>query len=311
MSKKQRPKMEFRYYEIPAGSPVLALLGNKWKQNYGRDIDYLHFHNAFEVGYCYHGDGFLTLDEQDLVYQGDMFTLIPKDYPHTTNSRGTKICYWEYLFFDAEKLLREAYKDNQYFAERMLQRINRNAHLIRVEDEPQMAALIRSIIENMRKKQEFYLEEAKGLMLALLMEIARYNKGQEEDKEDKVQQLNSAITPALTYIRENYMKPVKVNELAALCHISETHFRRIFIENMHLSPVEYINFVRIRAACDELKRTNDSVSAIAIRCGFVSLSTFNRNFQRFMGISPQGWRKSDEHFERKLLKYDIKIKEGW
>ena len=35
--------MEYRYYEIPAGSPVLALLGDKWVQNYGRDIDYLHF----------------------------------------------------------------------------------------------------------------------------------------------------------------------------------------------------------------------------------------------------------------------------
>ena len=37
--------MEYRYYEIPAGSPVLALLGDKWVQNYGREIDYLHFHN--------------------------------------------------------------------------------------------------------------------------------------------------------------------------------------------------------------------------------------------------------------------------
>ena len=41
--------MEYRYYEIPAGSPVLALLGDKWVQNYGREIDYLHFHNHLEV----------------------------------------------------------------------------------------------------------------------------------------------------------------------------------------------------------------------------------------------------------------------
>ena len=45
MARKRKPKMEYRYYEIPAGSPVLALLGDKWVQNYGRDIDYLHFHN--------------------------------------------------------------------------------------------------------------------------------------------------------------------------------------------------------------------------------------------------------------------------
>ena len=64
--------MEYRYYEIPAGSPVLALLGDKWVQNYGREIDYLHFHNHLEVGFCYYGEGTVTFKEEDLpfVYGG-------------------------------------------------------------------------------------------------------------------------------------------------------------------------------------------------------------------------------------------------
>ena len=54
MAKKRRkPKMEFRYYQMSAGSPILALLGQKWVQNYGNDVDYLHFHNYLEIGYCY------------------------------------------------------------------------------------------------------------------------------------------------------------------------------------------------------------------------------------------------------------------
>ena len=40
--------MELRYYKMPEGSPILALLGQKWIQNYGNDIDYLHFHNYLE-----------------------------------------------------------------------------------------------------------------------------------------------------------------------------------------------------------------------------------------------------------------------
>ena len=55
--------MEYRYYEIPEGSPVLALLGDKWVQNYGREIDYLHFHNHLEVGFCYYGEGSVTFKE--------------------------------------------------------------------------------------------------------------------------------------------------------------------------------------------------------------------------------------------------------
>lgn len=309
MSKKQKAKMEYRYYDMPVNHPVLALLGDKWKQNYGRDIDYLHYHNLFEIGYCYEGDGILTLQDQDLDYKGNMFTLIPKDYPHTTNSKGDNICNWEWLFFDAEKIICEAFKDNLPLMERLLVRINKNAHLIKVEDEPQMASLIQLLIETMRKRADLYLEEAQGLVLALFMEIARYNKGQEEDKKNAPP--DNIITPALLYIRENYNKQIKIQELAAVCHISETHFRRIFVENMNVTPVEYINYVRINAACDLLKRTNDSVSSIALRTGFVSLATFNRNFQKIIGISPQKWRNNGEHFVRKILEYDVKIQEGW
>ena len=53
--KRKKPKMEFRYYQMPAGSPILALLGQKWVQNYGNDVDYLHFHNYLEIGFCYEG----------------------------------------------------------------------------------------------------------------------------------------------------------------------------------------------------------------------------------------------------------------
>ena len=78
MGRKQRPKMEYRYYKMPTGSPILALLGTKWIQIYGQGIDYLHFHNYLEIGYCYSGNGILTLGKQDIRFQGGEFTIIPK-----------------------------------------------------------------------------------------------------------------------------------------------------------------------------------------------------------------------------------------
>ena len=39
MAKKRKMKMEFRYYQMQDGIPILALLGEKWVQNYGRDVD--------------------------------------------------------------------------------------------------------------------------------------------------------------------------------------------------------------------------------------------------------------------------------
>lgn len=106
--------MEFRYYKMPSGSPILALLGDKWVQSYGNDTDYLHFHNYLEIGYCYDGRGELVLGEQSLRFKPNQFTIIPKNYPHTTNSNPGTISYWEYLFVDEESLLREYHRGGEF-----------------------------------------------------------------------------------------------------------------------------------------------------------------------------------------------------
>lgn len=80
MSRKKKMKMEYRFYEVPEKCPVLALLGEKWVQNYGYQIDYLHFHNLLEIGFCYSGEGTVILKEEELPYHGDMFTVVPKNF---------------------------------------------------------------------------------------------------------------------------------------------------------------------------------------------------------------------------------------
>ena len=75
MSRKKKPRMEYRYYEVPEKCPVLVLQGEKWLQNYGYQIDYLHFHNHLEVGFCYYGEGTVTFKEEDLPFDGNMFTV--------------------------------------------------------------------------------------------------------------------------------------------------------------------------------------------------------------------------------------------
>lgn len=173
--------------------------------------------------------------------------------------------------------------------------------------------MIKLIIKCVGEKREFYLEEVKGLTRALLMQIARWNERDEEQEKNSIVDDASIalILPALDYIGENYKEILRIEELAEVCHISETHLRRIFQESMRMTPVEYINWVRIRAACKELRKTNISVNEIAMRSGFTTISTFNRNFRRILGVSPQQWRSAPEHYERKLLNFDIKTQEGW
>ena len=150
----------------------------------------------------------------------------------------------------------------------------------------------------MRKQEELYLEEARGLALALLISLARFNNDGTQLREYQYHvNSNLVISPALAFINKEPQHAFKIRELAKLCHISETHFRRVFSEYMKMSPVKYINQVRIRQACDELKRSNDSINVIAARAGFSSLSTFNRNFRQITGVTPQQLRKHPELYE--------------
>ena len=114
--------MEFRYYQMPAGSPILALLGQKWVQNYGNDVDYLHFHNYLEIGFCYEGDGVMAFGEAKMRFSGREFTVIPPNYAHTTNSDLGTVSKWEYLFIDVEGFMKK-FLNNPVKAEKMIQRI--------------------------------------------------------------------------------------------------------------------------------------------------------------------------------------------
>lgn len=97
--------MEFRYYQLPFESPVLALLGEKWEKQYSKDGDHIHFHNYLEIGFCYTGTGYMTMGEEQYRFHDRMFTVIPANYPHNTSSDPDTVSRWEYLFIDVKSIL--------------------------------------------------------------------------------------------------------------------------------------------------------------------------------------------------------------
>jgi AraC-like DNA-binding protein len=58
--------------------------------------------------------------------------------------------------------------------------------------------------------------------------------------------------------------------------------------------VEYINKVRINAACKMLLCGKMPVTEVAFSCGYGNLSNFNRQFRRITGRSPREYRESQQ-----------------
>lgn len=311
--RKKKQVAEFRYYKMPENCALFALLGEKWRQKYERDIDYLHFHNYLEIGYCYEGDGRMILGEEEIQYQGGDFTVIPSNFLHTTNSTPGRLSSWEYLFVDVEKLIEKATAGVPGRMEKLMRRINNRATLVSSEKYPYLGEQIRTIMNIMRGGEAFCQEEAEALMTALLMEVARRNGDGTlgEVKNSGGVKSGNLIFRVLDYISDHYSEPLKVGDIAKWAHISETHFRRVFLAHMNMSPLEYINLVRIQAACEYLKKTDEPVAMIAAKCGFTVSSTFNRNFLQIMGVTPAQWRNRPENYEQQILKYQIRSEEGW
>lgn len=211
-----------------------------------------------------------------------------------------------------EVVLDGIFPDNALRKERALQRLYEKPWFLEEAEYPKEAAKIKEILNIMRKGDEFYLEEAKALLGCLLLEITRLNYTNKETRADAEQgRITCIVSRAMDYISDHYMEPIRVEQLAKYSHLSETHFRRVFTEYMHMGPLEYINTVRIRTACEHLKKTEEPVADIAHKCGFTTNSTFNRNFKQMMGVTPVEWRKRPENYEQRLLNYEIHTEKGW
>jgi AraC family transcriptional regulator len=98
------------------------------------------------------------------------------------------------------------------------------------------------------------------------------------------------IVAALRLITEHADESRSLNALAAAAAMSPYHFLRTFRAVVGMTPHQYILHRRMHHAAVRLLRSKDSISAIALDCGFADLSTFNRRFRRIMRQSPGAYR---------------------
>jgi transcriptional regulator GlxA family with amidase domain len=84
----------------------------------------------------------------------------------------------------------------------------------------------------------------------------------------------------------------RIPELAARAAMSPRHFTRVFTDEVGIAPGAYVEQVRTEAARRQLEETDDTVVAIAGRCGFGTAETLRRTFIRRLGVSPDRYRKT-------------------
>lgn len=99
-----------------------------------------------------------------------------------------------------------------------------------------------------------------------------------------------SLARAQHYIEQHYMDNVTVEKLANLGYMSKTSFNRRFKKEIGITPIEYLIEVRIKMAKLMLKRKEDQIIDIAMRCGFGSSAHFSSCFQKHVGLTPSEYR---------------------
>ncbi|HOJ09712.1 MAG TPA: AraC family transcriptional regulator [Clostridiales bacterium] len=113
------------------------------------------------------------------------------------------------------------------------------------------------------------------------------------------------LTAIIDYIMQNYFMEIKLIDLAEIVYLSPIYFCSIFKERYGVSPIQYLQSVRLENAKKLLIDTNNSITTISERVGFQSVNYFSRYFKTHEGITPNEFRRRNQNFIIKDFRGDI------
>ena len=106
------------------------------------------------------------------------------------------------------------------------------------------------------------------------------------------QSTHPLVQVTLRYIRRHYKEPLT---LPLLCHaagVSPQYLIRVFQKHLGMTPLQYINRLRITYAKDLIRFSHLSLKEIAYDIGLENPHYFSRLFRKLEGMSPMDYKKS-------------------
>jgi len=127
-------------------------------------------------------------------------------------------------------------------------------------------------------------------------------------KSDKFEQISSPgftssfienqsdrINKVFEYTLENFKKPVDLDTVAELAHMSKTAFCRFFRKSTGKTYFDFLKEIRLGHACKLLQESDLSIHQVGSHCGYESMSNFNKQFKEVFATTPLKYRQSLLH----------------
>ncbi|MBQ7340637.1 MAG: helix-turn-helix domain-containing protein [Oscillospiraceae bacterium] len=146
------------------------------------------------------------------------------------------------------------------------------------------------LVQELREKEPGYRVLCQSIVMRLMVYLLRNHV--QTDKSLQSAGKPDRIKAVSRYIDKHYMEALSNKVLARLIHVSESRFIHLFKEEMGMSPLKYINTVRLHKAKSLLERGECSVMEVAALVGFSDYNHFGRMFRENFGCTPVQARRN-------------------
>jgi len=255
-----------------------------------RDSQYVmkghHCHNCSELFFVEEGSCRFLIDEHFYDLHPGEFILVPPMALHYTRYVFGPCLRTVILFRegDLEEEIRQSMPEpKRFFSETVVFRVPEH-------DRIRIRGILKEMTEEDKSRDNQSSLLLKSYLQTLFLLCSRVCEFMFQPPAE-IRTSDLQIQLAARYICQHYMEPITTADVAMAAGFSPNYLSRKFRQSTGIGLHEYIVFVRLQHAAQELISTSDSITTIALRCGFSDSNYFKDSFKKKYGMTPRGYRK--------------------
>ena len=110
-------------------------------------------------------------------------------------------------------------------------------------------------------------------------------------KEGTSSEDDAVVKEMLAFIRQHYREKLVLQDVVDALNYSETFLNKKFKKQMGTTFIEYLNRFRIQKALELLREGRTAVQDVSWQCGIGDYKYFNMVFKKYIGITPDAFRR--------------------